>query len=83
MQQNYGEGSPRSPWMTPQEAAVYLKIALGTLRNWTSAHFIPFVKRGRVVRYHREQIDQWLAKGGCKGRSLPPLFATARDVTGK
>ena len=58
-----------SPWMTPEEAADYLGIALGTLRNWTSARFIPFVKRGGVVRYNRASIDRWLAKGGCAGRT--------------
>jgi excisionase family DNA binding protein len=58
-----------SPWMTPEEAAAYLGIALGTLRNWTSARFIPFSKRGRVVRYHRDAIDRWLGKGGCPGRT--------------
>lgn len=61
--------SPASPWMSPEETARYLGIALGTLRNWTSARFIPFAKRGGVVRYHREAIDRWLAKGGCSGRS--------------
>ena len=59
---------PASPWMTPEDAAEYLGIALGTLRNWTSARFVPHVKKGRVVRYHREVIDKWLAKGGCQGR---------------
>jgi excisionase family DNA binding protein len=58
-----------SPWMTPEETATYLGIALGTLRNWTSARFIPFSKRGRVVRYHRETIDKWLSKGSCSGRT--------------
>lgn len=58
-----------SPWMTPQEAADYLQIALGTLRNWTSARFVPFAKRGRIVRYHRGAIDRWLSKGGCPGRT--------------
>ncbi len=65
---------PVSPWMTPEEAARYLGIALGTLRNWTSSHFIPFSKKGRVVRYHRDTIDRWLARGGCAGR------ATLADV---
>jgi excisionase family DNA binding protein len=60
---------PSSPWMTPEETSRYLGIALGTLRNWTSARFIPFVKRGGIVRYHREAIDKWLAKGGCTGRT--------------
>ena len=59
---------PSSPWMNPSETAEYLGIALGTLRNWTSARFIPFSKKGRVVRYNRTAIDRWLSKGGCAGR---------------
>jgi excisionase family DNA binding protein len=60
---------PPSPWLTPQEAAAYLNISLGTLRNWTSARYVPFSKRGRVVRYHKDIIDKWLAKGACAGRA--------------
>lgn len=56
-------------WLTPTEAAAYLKVALGTLRNWTSARYVPFAKRGRVVRYDREALDKWLAHGGCPGRA--------------
>jgi len=55
--------------MTPQETADYLQIALGTLRNWTSARFVPFAKRGRIVRYNRDAIDRWLARGSCPGRT--------------
>lgn len=62
----------RSPWLTPPEAADYISVALGTLRNWTSAHYIPHVKRGRVVRYHRDAIDEWLGRGACAGRATLP-----------
>jgi excisionase family DNA binding protein len=58
--------------MTPEVAAKYLGVALGTLRNWTSARYVPFVRRGRVVRYHRDQLDRWLSKGGCPGRATLP-----------
>jgi excisionase family DNA binding protein len=57
-----------SPWLRPEEAADYLGVALGTLRNWTSARYVPFARRGRVVRYHRETLDRWLASGACPGR---------------
>lgn len=60
---------PTSPWMKPEEAAEYLGVALGTLRNWTSAKFVPFSKRGGIVRYHRNQLDKWLLAKSCKGRS--------------
>jgi excisionase family DNA binding protein len=52
----------QSPWLRANVAAKYLGIALGTLRNWTSDGFIPHVKRGHVVRYHREELDRWLAE---------------------
>lgn len=58
-----------SEWMKPAAAAEYLSISLGTLRNWTSARYVPFAKRGRVVRYHREQLDAWLSRKSCPGRT--------------
>ena len=67
------EAQWRSPWMTPMEASLYIGIALGTLRNWTSARFVPFAKRGRTVRYHRDRLDEWLASGACRGRSTFPV----------
>ncbi len=69
------DGAPHhypSPWLTPPEASQYLGIALGTLRNWTSARFVPHSKRGRIVRYHREKLDAWLAAGSCPGRATLP-----------
>lgn len=59
----------QSPWMGPSEAAAYLSIAIGTLRNWTSARYVPFSRRGRIVRYHRKKLDAWLASGSCPGRT--------------
>jgi excisionase family DNA binding protein len=58
-----------TPWLKPEEAAHYLGISIGTLRNWTSACFVPFSKRGRVVRYNREALDRRLSKGSCPGRT--------------
>jgi excisionase family DNA binding protein len=55
--------------MNRGQAAEYLGIAEGTLSNWTSARYIPFARRGRVVRYHKDAIDRWLLKGSCPGRT--------------
>lgn len=60
---------PLSPWLKPAEAAAYLGIAIGTLRNWTSMRFVPHAKRGGVVRYHRGELDRWLARAGVPGRN--------------
>ena len=69
--------TPTSPWLTPTQAAEYLGVALGTLRNWTSARYVPHVRRGRVVRYRRDVLDRWLSRGGCDGRT------TLADATRK
>jgi len=53
----------RSPWLTPEETADYLGVALGTIRNWTSQRHIPHVKLGRVVRFHKDELDSWLRSG--------------------
>jgi excisionase family DNA binding protein len=63
------EKHPDTPWLRPRSAALYLGVSVGTLRNWTSARYVPFARRGRVVRYHREALDRWLSKGSCPGRT--------------
>ena len=63
-----------SPWMKADQAAAYLDVSVGTLRNWTSARYVPFCRRGRVVRYHRDALDRWLSKGSCPGRSTIANF---------
>ncbi len=62
------EISVDTPWMSYPQAASYLGIRVGTLRNWVSARYVPFARRGRVVRFHREKLDRWLRHGECHGR---------------
>ena len=69
-----------SPWLTPIEASQYIGVALGTLRNWTSARFVPFAKRGRTVRYHRDKLDTWLASGVSAERTpMPDILSAEHD----
>jgi len=54
--------------MTVEQLADYLSVSHGTIRNWVSQKYIPHARRGRVVRFHRQQIDAWLAADACPGR---------------
>jgi excisionase family DNA binding protein len=63
-----GAAQQPGPWLTATEAAEYLRVAEGTLRNWTSMKYVPHVKRGRLVRYHRDELDRWMAGGARRGR---------------
>lgn len=58
-----------TPWLTPTQAAEYLQIALGTLRNLTSQRRIPFSRRGGIVRYRITYLDRWLDQQACHGRA--------------
>lgn len=53
-----------TPWMKSEEAAEYLGVCVGTIRNWVCQKHIPFVRRGRVVRFRRDDLDKWLRDGG-------------------
>jgi excisionase family DNA binding protein len=70
------------PWMTVKETAAYLSVSPGTVRNMVSERRIPFVKRGRIVRFHRQRIDEWLSRGACKGRvsRAPTVQELGEDV---
>lgn len=58
-----------SKLISPEELAAELKVPLQTLSNWrhTGRYNLPFIKCGRLVRYRREDVDQFLAR-----RAVPP-----------
>ncbi|MDA0747861.1 MAG: helix-turn-helix domain-containing protein [bacterium] len=42
------------------EAAAYLGCTTGTLRVWCSRRRVPFLKVGRLTRFRKRDLDQWL-----------------------
>ena len=77
MTQQKKQHSDSSPWMTVEQLAKYLSVSTGTIRNWVSQKYIPYAKRGRIVRFHRQKIDAWLAADACLGRRT-----IAQDILG-
>ena len=53
-------GSER--WMCAEEAASYLSISVGALRNLTSTGQVPYYKLGKRNRYLKEELDKMLKK---------------------
>ena len=64
-------GQAYQPWLTSQQAADYLQISLGHLRNLVSRCEIPFCRRKRIVRFKTHELDQWLSRDRCNGRRPP------------
>lgn len=58
--------------MTAEEAATYLRIARATLYRLAAKGQIPAVKVGRVWRFSRSLLDEWLEarmQANLEGRS--------------
>jgi excisionase family DNA binding protein len=55
------------------EACLFLKLAKPTLYNYVRRGEVPAFKMGRVWKFHKESLDQWLQqkiKEDTKTRSL-------------
>jgi excisionase family DNA binding protein len=57
---NFDQTQINDQVFTPSEAADYLKISKVTLWSWTKNNYIPYVKKGKVVRYTKNEIDKAL-----------------------
>jgi excisionase family DNA binding protein len=54
-------GEP-SKYLTPLEAARYVRISVSTLAKWrVYGGGPPFIRIGRVIRYSRGELDAYMA----------------------
>jgi excisionase family DNA binding protein len=63
--------SLKSEWLTTKEAAAYLKVSVGALRNMTSNGKIPYFKLERRNRYRLNDLRDLLLsqrRGGPNGQ---------------
>jgi excisionase family DNA binding protein len=56
-------------YFTPSGLAEYLGVQLSTIYNWTHIKYIPHVKIGKLLRFRKDSIDEWLQRQERKGRS--------------
>lgn len=59
--------------MTTKEVAEYLRLHEITVCKYASEGTIPAVRLGRVWRFDKDKIDEWIAKGARieKGEKKP------------
>jgi excisionase family DNA binding protein len=50
-----------SRFLTVKEMSNYLQVKESTIYSWVESGFVPHVKLNRLVRFDREEIDNWLA----------------------
>jgi Helix-turn-helix domain len=56
----------QSPWLDSDAAAAYLGTAAGTLKTWRATGKGPryHIVQHRLVRYHRDELDEFVRSGG-------------------
>ena len=50
------------PLLSVEQAAAYLGVRPGTLRNWLSARRIAYVKVGRLTRLSADTLNRFIAE---------------------
>lgn len=50
-------------WLSVSEIAAYLGIKQDTVYKWIARGGIPAHKVGRLWKFHRAEIDEWVTSG--------------------
>ena len=50
--------------MTAKEAGIYLRLSEHAVKRLARADRLPAAKVGRVWRFRKLELDEWLARGG-------------------
>lgn len=53
---------PSAPFITKIEAAARLGVSVRTLEVWCQKKIIPFLRIGRTIRFHVEDLDTTVRK---------------------
>jgi excisionase family DNA binding protein len=56
------QSDQHGPLLSVEQAAEYLGVSAGTLRNWLSARRIAYVKVGRLTRLSSDTLDRFIAE---------------------
>jgi excisionase family DNA binding protein len=62
--------APSSPvqdrWLSVEELTVYLGIKRDTVYKWITRRHMPAHKVGRLWKFKREEVDEWVRSGAAR-----------------
>jgi len=53
-------------WLSVEDIAAYLSIKRDTVYRWVSERNMPGHKIGRLWKFRRDEVDEWLKSGGTR-----------------
>ena len=51
-------------WLSVEEIATYLGIKRDTVYRWINEKQMPAQRMGRLWKFKRDEVDEWVHKGG-------------------
>ena len=58
----------QSPLMLPTEVAIMLRVKLVTIYRMVEARELPSIKIGRIIRFHRKDLEERLSEARKTGK---------------
>lgn len=57
-------------WINIEEAAGYMGVTKDTVRNWIKKTDIPAHKSGKLLKFKRSELDEWIKSGKARYKSV-------------
>ena len=57
------------PWLSAEEIAVHLGVTKDTVYAWIADRGMPAHKVGRLWKFQRDEVDEWVRHGGAAAKS--------------
>lgn len=65
-----GDNNSNEDWVDITEASEYLKVSVDTIRSWIKKdQNFPAYKIGRLWRFRKTDLDNWVKNGATNGRN--------------
>ena len=58
-------------WLSVDEMSEYLGVSKDTVYTWISAKAMPAHRVGRLWKFKRDEVDDWVKSGGAADRQAP------------
>jgi excisionase family DNA binding protein len=59
-------------WLSVDEIAAYLGIKRDTIYKWIDEKSLPAHRLGRLWKFKKEEVDEWVLKGSAAERAPHP-----------
>ena len=53
-------------WLSVEEMAKYLGVSNDTVYRWIDGHNMPAHKMGRLWKFKKDEVDDWVKSGGAR-----------------